>query len=166
MKGFCSFLLVAIICAAASNVSAQVYRCETPNGVVYADYPCGETAEEIVIDVVQPATPVETGVIDDSGGLTTAMTEEPLADEEATDDEVHTLSDFSKMLVSQREDQIGEIDQKLTDLKARVASDAFKASDATTQARLLLEISDLENSRQSIMAQYDSLIAEAERRAE
>ena len=35
---------------AASFAEAQVYRCETPQGLVFSDLPCGEQAELITIE--------------------------------------------------------------------------------------------------------------------
>lgn len=43
-------LLFAMLILAAPAVEAEIYRCETPQGLVFADRPCGEQAEEVIID--------------------------------------------------------------------------------------------------------------------
>ncbi|HKJ16144.1 MAG TPA: DUF4124 domain-containing protein [Xanthomonadales bacterium] len=175
LKGFCTFLIVALLIATIPDVAAQVYRCETASGVVYADFPCGEAAEEIVVDVVEPAVQETPEVADESSGLAGSVTDDSISTDAAAEgatevpppvQEVTTLNEFSKMLVTQRETQISEIDRNLLELRARVNSEEFRTADSTTQARMMLEIRELEASRDSIMEQYATLIAEAQSRAE
>lgn len=161
-------VVLAVALSAPQQLLAQVYRCESASGVTYSDMPCGASAEQIVVagDVMDsrglgasiPAEPV-------SGQGAQSLTGEPV-EAGATDEGEPNLNDFLAMLRAQRQQQIGEIDSQLLQLKQRAASAEFLEMEAGEQDQLNRQIAQLESDRASILSEYDALIAEAERRLE
>lgn len=165
LKGFCALLLLAVVLAAPLQLVAQVYRCETASGVTYSDMPCGASAEEIVVagDVVDmrgvgASIPAEGTTPGLPGGETVAQGGQPPADAG------RDLNDFLAMLRSQREEQIGQLDSQLTELRQQARSVEFLGMDVSQQDQINSQIAQLESDRASILSEYDALIAEAERR--
>lgn len=148
MKGITLFLLLGMLAASPFSM-AQVYRCETAEGLVYSDLPCGETAEEIVLEGMEPEP--------EDGG-------QPPGGDARVPDGVADLHSFLDMLRSQREYQIGEIDKNLAMLRRQAGSMEFLQLDPAAQADITDRIAALESSRESILQEYASLIAEAESR--
>jgi hypothetical protein len=165
LKGLCALLALAVVLAASHQLQAQVYRCEGASGVTYSDMPCGASAEEVVVagnvldmrglGAAVPAEPVDEAVTAGAG------TETPSPDQSGQD-----LSDFLVMLRSQRQQQIGEIDNQLTQLRQQAGSAEFLEMAVSEQDELNRQIGQLESDRASIVSEYDALIAEAERRLE
>lgn len=170
-------LAVALAVALAVGVSAspqllaQVYRCESESGVTYSDMPCGESAEQIDVagDVMDsrglggtiPAEDAGTAATGEGGG---AATDQAAAGLSSAADGEPNLADFLAMLRSQRQQQMGQIDSQLMQLRQRAGSDEFTEMQVSEQDQLNSQIAQLESDRVSILSEYDALIAEAERR--
>lgn len=162
------------------NVMAQVYRCDGASGVTYSDQPCGEGAEEITIK----------GVVVDTRGVGGGMPVEaeapaPAADAESAPAEVapaasayrapneaseggvedsQYLSDFLAMLHSQRDLQIGELDNQLAALRNEAQSESFEHLPDSNKQQIRTDIAALETNRADILSEYAALIEEAESR--
>lgn len=158
-------LFAALWLAASSCLEAQVYRCEGDSGVVYSDMPCSETAQEIVLDVVQPATDTDQPQfrVATAGAEAAPQAEQA---EPGIDQGEQNISQFLKMLHDQRRQQMGEIDQSIDSLQAQTEGDAFKQLDPERQAEIISELDRLVSSRESILEEYAALIQEAQSRLE
>lgn len=158
-KGLRATLQLAVLCAASLDLSAQVYRCESASGVTYADMPCGESSEEIV---------VQGDVVDMKGvGSGDSMSPEIGAADQQQDLEMggaKTLDEFLLMLRQQREEQLSIIDRQLAQLRAQSSSIDFQEMTGDEQDEITRQIASLEANRASIVSGYESLIEEAERR--
>lgn len=164
-KGICLIFFIAAMLAASPHLGAKVYRCEGDSGVVYSDLPCGESAEEIVLDVPQPAS--DPGASQTGPEITPAsrpvQTEKP--EQEISEGE-RNISQFLTMLHEQRQQQMGEIDRTIALLRAQTQGEAFEQLEEARQAEILAELDRLESSRESILAEYSALIQEAQSRLE
>lgn len=175
-KGFRTMFPVAVALAVALSVPqqlrAQVYRCESDAGVTYSDMPCGASAEQIDItgDVMDSrglgASIAVDGAVADQGAQAPASGGEPVVTDGAEQSGEQSLSDFLAMLRSQRQEQIGQIDSQLAELRQRASSAAFLEMEISEQDQLNREIAQLESDRASILSEYEALITEAERRLE
>lgn len=169
-------MISVTLLAASFNLAAQVYRCETGSGVTFSDMPCGDSAEQIevqgvVVDTRGVGAPdyAEANPAPTDGQTLTAEAAPALAPAQITaapsnleggvQDE-QFLTDFLSMLKSQREVQIGEIDDQLVVLRERLESSPSESSADNMQN----QIAALESNRTAILSEYDALIAEAEAR--
>lgn len=161
LKGFIAQAALAVLLAVPQSLLAQVYRCETASGVIYSDMPCSESAEEIVV----------TGDVVDMKGVGSPTAEEPVEGAVTSDagaqpagEGGQDLNSFLVMLRAQREEQIAQLDDQLNRLRARATGIDFIDMEPSEQDRINQEIAQLESDRASILAEYEALIAEAERR--
>lgn len=172
LKGLCALLTLAVVLAAPHQLQAQVYRCESDSGVTYSDMPCGASAEEVVVagDVLdmrgvgaaEPVEPVDEAVTAGAG----AQPPTPDQSGQPAAGNGQDLNGFLVMLRSQRQQQIGQIDSQLTQLRQQARSAEFLDKEITEQDQLNSRIAQLESDRASILSEYDALIAEAQRRVD
>ena len=137
------------------SLQAQVYRCDGPNGLVYSQIPCDENAEIVVI-----YDPVSKAEDDDS---------EPGSGQEEAEEIVEKpptpMENFIATLHSQRQQQIGEIDANIADLKDLLDAEGEEALEEADRKAAASQLAALQSDRNSIAEQYASLISEAEQRA-
>lgn len=164
-KVFSLLVFAAAWLAASPCLEAQVYRCEGASGVIYTDMPCGETAQEIVLDVVQPATDSvpPSNQVATADAVAATQAEQP---ESAIAEGEQNISQFLNMLHDQRRQQMGEIDQTIDSLRAQTEGDAFSQLDPERQAEIIAELNQLVSSREAILEEYSALIREAQSRLE
>jgi hypothetical protein len=151
LKGICTTLLTAVLFAVAHGAQAQIYRCEGPQGVEFSDMPCGESAEEVELEVLEPAT--------GTGDMSAAVN-----GEDALPQETDTLAQFLQILHNQREVQINEIDRNIAILKSQAEGYSDESGDGSVLIELNAQIAEMETNRASVLEEYEALIAEAERR--
>lgn len=72
-KGFCATFCAAALLTAPFALQAQVYRCQTASGIEFSDMPCGDGAEEIVVE----------GVVMDTRGVGGEVAAPPISEETA-----------------------------------------------------------------------------------
>lgn len=150
LKGFLIIMSATILLAATPVLHAQVYRCDGPGGTIFSDMPCGDSAKEIVVEGMEPE-PAEVA-------NETAPPAEP--------DQKQNYRDFLGVLNSQKTTRVGEVDTQLSSLRATANGPGFESMDEADRLALTSEIATLESERESIVAEYDGLIAEMERRIE
>ena len=161
LKGFCTILPLAALIVGGDNLSAQVYRCETAAGMIYSDMPCGESAEEMELDVFEPVTEPE-----EMPAMEQEEIPETVSSDVSLETETQAFNQFLKILRNQRKTQIDEFDRNLTDLRIEASSAEFLNKDDESKAAITARIDALETSRASVVDEYDALITEAERRME
>jgi hypothetical protein len=145
------FLLILI----PMSVQAQVYRCDGPDGLVYSQVPCDENAEIVVI--YDPVSKAEDDDSEPDSGQEDA--------EEITEKSPSPMENFIATLHSQRQQQIGEIDANIADLKRRLNAEGEQALEEADRKAAASQLAALQSDRNSIVEQYASLISEAEQRA-
>lgn len=161
LKGFLTITSAVVLVAVTPDLQAQVYRCETASGVMFSDFPCGDSAEEIELEVLQPAsqgigagvTPVSEGAPEDASGV--------LGD--ALPEDGQTLDEVLQVLNGQRAAQIGQLDKTLAELRRQVESADI---DGPAKAELMMRIAQIESSRETILDEFDARTAEAESQAQ
>lgn len=154
LKGFCICAMAASLLVAFPALNAQVYRCEGPNGPVYSDMPCSDSAEEIAVEGMEPKAEAEAEA--EAVPEASAAAEVP--------DQRQSYRNFLGVLNSQKLFKIGEVDRELTRLKETRESAGFEDLSMADQQRVMDQIADLELERETIENEYDGLIAEMERR--
>ena len=190
-KGLCATFCAAALLMAPFCLQAQVYRCETSSGTVFSDKPCGANAEEIEVQGVvmdmkgvggevaaPPINPPEEAA-PESANTEASQEAAPApaprapspesaaylnnpANAGSTDEQY--LTDFLAMLKTQRQEQIGEIDNRLTALKRQVGEAEKGGMTSDLRAELEGQIASLESNKLAILSEYEALIAEAEAR--
>lgn len=164
-KGIFLIFLVATVLAISMPGTAQVYRCESSGSVAYSDLPCGDSAQEVVLDVPEPAT----GREHSQAQFRAAAAARARPDEKKApviSEGERNISQFLNMLHDQRRRQIEEIDQTIASLRVQAESEEFGRYDEARQAKMLVELDRLESSRASILEEYSALIQEAQSRLE
>lgn len=160
LKGFFTITSAVVLIAVTPSLQAQVYRCETATGIVFADFPCGESAEEIDVDVLVPPSH---GV----GEMTASVNDEAPSAADSPDAafpaDQQSLNDLLQTLTGQRDAQIGQIDRTLADLRRQVESADV---DGPTKADLMMRIAEIESSKDAVFDEYSARTAEAESRME
>ena len=135
-------------------LQAQVYRCESPNGLVYSQIPCDEDAERLTrYDPVAKA--------DDNPDSNT----ESEADSVVEEKKLSPMETFVTTLHNQRQQQVGEIDGNIALLKKQLDATGELAIEESNRKFLESDLEKLETERTSIVEQYARLISEAESRA-
>jgi len=137
------FVLVLLF---SLNLQAQVYRCDSADGPVYSQMPCSENAERLpaydpAVDTVE-AEPVPSTV------------KQPTA-----------MENFVMTLHRQRQQQMSEMDARISQLQSQIDATGEQAPDASQISDLRAELVVVQSERLSISDQYATLISEAERRA-
>jgi len=153
LKGFLIVVSAVLFSATVPGLYAQVYKCDGPTGTVFSDMPCGDSAEEIEVEGMEP----EPVVLED------AEIEEDSAD---VPDKEQSYRNFLGVLNSQKLFKIGEVDRELTSLRDTASSPGFEEMTDAERLTVTDQIADLERERETIVAEYDGLIAEMERRIE
>ena len=160
LKGFCTIFICAGASLVASNLAAQVYRCETDAGVVFSDMPCGESAQQIEVK----------GDVVDMKGVGGSTAPFPAADSGASagdlasqpeQDSPQTLDQFLDVLGAQRDQQIGLIDEQIRQLQDQLSGRELSELDPDQQAAFEEQLRSLETNRSSILSEYEALIREA-----
>lgn len=188
-KGLCATFCAVAMLTAPFCLQAQVYRCETSSGTVFSDKPCGANAEEIEVQGVvmdmkgvggevaaPPINPPEEAATESAEAQpeaapapaprapspeSAAYLNNP-ANAGSTDEQY--LTDFLAMLKTQRQEQIGEIDDRLSALKRQVGEAEKGGMTSDLRAELEGQIASLESNKLAILSEYEALIAEAEAR--
>ncbi len=135
------------------TLSAQVYRCDGPGGLVYSQIPCGVNAEQLVIHDPMLRTDEE-----DTTSIDQRSEEEPVAEPPSA------MEGFIATLHRQQREQIAEIDDNVARLKKLLYAEGDEAPDQSGRNHIVSELSSLKSARESVSRQYDSLIAEASSR--
>lgn len=164
-KGIFLNFLIAAALSASPDLGAQIYRCEGNSGVVYSDLPCGASAEEIVLDVPEPASDSDQPQASVASAADSSMPQAERASPGISEGK-QNISQFLMMLHDQRRQQMGEIDRTIASLRAQAQGDEFEQLEEARQAEILAELDRLESSRESILEEYSALIQEAQRRLE
>ena len=85
--------IAATLVMAVPGLQAQVYKCDGPEGTVFSDMPCGESAEQIEVEGMEPATE--------------DLEEEQEVAEAAVPDKKQSYQNFLGVLHSQKQFKIG-----------------------------------------------------------
>jgi hypothetical protein len=135
------------------TLSAQVYRCDGPGGLVYSQIPCGENAEQLEIH-----DPMLRNDEEDTTSIDQRSEEEPVAEPPSA------MEGFIATLHRQQREQLAEIDDNVTRLKKLLYAEGDEAPDQSVRNHIVSELLSLKSARESVSRQYDSLIAEASSR--
>lgn len=143
MKALALFLIAVPLC-----VSAEIYKCETPQGVVFTDKPCdgGSVVE-----------------IQDSGGigLTRAESARVEADLAAHQRRIQA-EQYRNSLVARRDSEAAAIDSQIADLRRRQALANNNLAGATYRAGIDQQIAALQQSRAQVVTTYDRQMVNAD----
>ncbi len=168
-KGLSRMISAALLMAASTSLSAQVYRCESPSGITFSDMPCSDSAEQIevsgdVMDSRGVGSSTSAAVADGSGELDSSLDSEGQTPPEFQDSPQGNIQQFVATLEAQREQQLAQVDRQLSQLRQEAGSDVFASFDPEYQNDVLNRIETLESARINITEEYAALIAEANRR--
>jgi len=144
------FLLVLFL--VPMTLEAQVYRCDTPEGSIYSQLPCSDSAERL--PEFDPVVEAETLSVSETEGIEPAV-KPPSA-----------MENFISTLEKQREQQFNTIDANMRTLQQQLDTTGEEAPDEGTRAMLERELATLASERESIGDQYAALIREAANRTE
>ncbi len=149
----------------AWSAQAQVYRCEGPDGPWYSQLPCDEAAEPLVLEdrLMFSASP-QVGSVRADGSAATDAAAAPAA--ETAKSPAENMQAFVERLQLQRAQQLDQLDQDIIDLEAELNATENASSDDPELLARAAELKSLYASRNSISEQYESMILEAQRRAE
>ncbi len=136
-----------------------IYRCGPKGSQWFSQIPCAEDSEQVVVE--DHAMFKETGTAlastDDSliAGETTAAVK---------GDSARKAQAFITQLEKQRGEQLAEIDRGIKELKTRSkpAGDGNEEAADAKEAAILL--TSMQNTRQSIVSEYDAMISAARQR--
>lgn len=135
------------------TVSAQVYRCDGPGGLVYSQIPCGENAEQLELHDPMLRTDEE-----DITNIDQRSEEEPVVEPP------NAMEGFIATLHRQQREQLAEIDENAARLKKLLHAEGDEVPDESVRNHIISELAALKSTRESVSRQYDSLIAEASSR--
>ena len=136
------------------SLSAQVYRCDGPGGPIYSQLPCAQDAELVIIH--DPVMQKQ---------LKNAADDGQVIHQEPVKSRADSMESFVKTLHKQRQQQLAEIDASISRLKDQLeAPDEQEQPSEPVRKHINAEVDSLQSTRLAINTQYDSLIAEAERR--
>ena len=150
LKGFLIKIVAITAIASVPVLQAQVYKCDGPDGTVFSDMPCGDSAEEIAVEGMETETA--------EAEAETAEAATPVPDTK------QSYQNFLGVLNSQKQFKIGEVDRQLAELRESAGGVGFADMPMADQQRISDQIADLEMERETIIAEYDGLIEEMERR--
>lgn len=147
-------LILFLIFTFSLSLQAQVYRCDGPNGPVYAQMPCAKNAERLadfdpVVELNQDKE----------------LAQEQEESAEAILSQPSAMEKFVATLYTQRHQQLGELDRTIAQMETRLDGQGDEELDEESRASIKAELSMLKSERDSVSEQYTSLISEAENRA-
>lgn len=137
-------------------VQAQIFRCETKGESYFSQIPCADNSEAVVIE--------DRLMFSDGAPETTAAAKEPEVQPEPVKSQAENMQDFVSTLYRQRTEQLQGIDKDIGVLADQLDSIGDDPSDSEQREALNQQLASLRESRSSIVEQYQSMIAEAERR--
>ena len=150
-------LALPICLVSPPDLTAQVYRCEGRNGVVYSQMPCAQDAEVIVIEDVPMNSSQGSAPAGEGEGQ-----DEPGAGAQRNDDD---LGDFLTRLEAQRVAELDQFDWKIARMREQMSSPDYPNADQQSRQWMAAELKQLETERTAKLEEYAALEAEARRRA-
>lgn len=130
------------------TAGAQVYKCETPQGVVFSDRECGDKAEVVEVK-------------DTSGGVGVPLSDELLNDLQVKKAE-RAQRRYIDSLYDERDKQIAQIDRQIAALKRERATANNNLAGATYMAGIDKRLGDLHSARANVAASYQATIVDAQ----
>jgi len=138
------------------TLQAQIYRCASEGATYYSQIPCANDAQEVVID--------DHPMFSESAPDSKAKPEEQPAAERRARSQADSMKEFIATLRRQRAEQLQQLDSDIAKLEAKLSAGGDPAADPAQQMASSQQLKNLLSSRSSIVEQYDSMLAEAERR--
>ena len=151
MKIFILLLLLLPV-----TLQAQIYRCASKGATFYSQIPCTDNAQVVVIE--------DHPMFSDSASGVKSKPEQESAPAKPERTQADNMQEFISTLRRQRIDQLQQLDGDIAKLRAKLNAAGDSPEEPAQQAALSKQIKDLQASRSSITEQYDSMLAEAERR--
>lgn len=148
--------IVLLVLILPGIAQAQIFRCETKGETYFSQIPCADNSEAVVIE--------DRLMFSDGAPETKATEKEPEAQAEPAKSQAENMQDFVSTLYRQRTEQLQGIDKDIGVLGDRLASIGDDPSDGGEREAISQQLASLRESRGSIVEQYESMIAEAERR--
>jgi hypothetical protein len=155
-----TFSLVWVLSAPGpAAADATVYRCGPPGSQWYSQIPCNEDSEAIVIK--------DQHKLGDSGNSPATSETQDSANEHAADsaaDSANNAEAFITRLEKQRSEQLAEIDRNIASLQNQATEPAEGEETTATKEENTALLTSLQNTRESIVAEYDAMILAAQQR--
>lgn len=148
-----SVLLRSVLLLWPFTVNADIYRCESKGDTYFSQIPCNDTAEEVVIEDRQMFS-----------AMTVPAEPAPIAGQAQVRTTADNLREFVETLHRQRSEQMAAVDRDIDAVEAQLAATEGRPADDPERQALNEKLTALNASRVSITDQYESMIAEAERR--
>jgi hypothetical protein len=140
----------------AAAADSTVYRCGPPGSQWFSQIPCAEDSEAVLI--------VDQHKLGDSDPAADAGTED---DGAAADNSASTASNaeaFVTQLEKQRSEQLAEIDRQIANLQNQDNQVGDSEESAVTDDENASLLATMQNTRQSIVSEYDAMIRAAQQR--
>ena len=150
MKIFVLLLLLPV------TLQAQIYRCASQGATYYSQIPCANDAQEVVID--------DHPMFSESAPDLKAEPGEQPAPAQRVRSQADSMKEFISTLRRQRTEQLQQLDSDIARLEAKLSASGDSPVDTSQQMASSQQLKNLLSSRSSIVEQYDSMLAEAERR--
>ena len=148
--------LAGLLLLLPCTVNAEIYRCESKGDTYFSQIPCNDQAEAVVIEdthlfkaqMIPPDPEAGEGVPRKAQVRTPA----------------DNLREFVETLQRQRNEQMAQVDGDISSVEQQLAATEGAPADDPERLALAEKLAELNSSRASISSQYESMIAEAERR--
>ena len=156
-------LAFSMVCALSvsgpAGADATVYRCGPPGSQRYSQIPCAEDSEAVVIKDQHKLG--DSGDVPEAAGIPESAND---TDAESAADAANNAEAFITQLEKQRNEQLAEIDRNIARLK-NPASDPDEGAETTaTGEEIAALLASLQNTRDSIVSEYDAMIRAAQQR--
>lgn len=137
---------------------ATVYRCGPPGSQWYSQIPCAEDSEAVVIK--------DQHLLDDSGNAPAAAkpTDANETGEDSAPDTTSNAEAFITQLEKQRSEQLAVIDRDIARLQNQDTEPVEGEENTAEEAENAALLAGLQNTRESIVSEYDAMIQAAQQR--
>lgn len=140
-------VLLPLLIVSVSEVSAQIYKCESPNGIVFSDQPCSPKAEVVEVE-------------DTNGGLGVPVSQaeqDVIVNNRANRDRQYSLNRIS----GQKNRALAEIDRQISALNKQKRQANNNLAGATYSAGIDQQIAALRSARATTETSYQQQINQA-----
>jgi len=147
--------LITLLVILPGLVHAQIFRCESRGDTYYSQIPCADSSELVIIE--------DRPMFSESPPTAEAIPQIPPPSTAPERTPAQRLREFISTLRNQRSEQVGQIDHDIAELESRLKAEDESPSDTGQREAISGQLKELRASHSAIVAQYESLIAEAER---
>lgn len=162
LKNASGLLPVVALCMSQAPLMAagpEIYRCGPAGSQRFSQIPCEENSEKVI---VEDQFMFSETAASDAHPTGFAEPGEDAAGQQA--DAASKAQAFITQLEKQRNEQLAEIDQSIEELQSRSENPEDTEGQSGDGQAAAISIANLQNTRQSIMSEYEAMIVAARQR--